>query len=89
MWLSDSWYYKNIDKIEPKLPSNIQFYNKNMRQIWKTRIEVKAKIIIYANAHKIAHIGINNQCKKIIDIANSNQEVEIDLINIELGKFDI
>ena len=45
---------------EPELLPYVRFYTNNMWQIQKTRIKVKANILVHANAHKVAQIAADN-----------------------------
>lgn len=76
-------------KCEPKLPPHIWFYAKNMCQMRKTKIEVRANITIYVDAREAIWLTVDDWCGKMTDIVNSNKEVDIDFTNIELIKFGI
>lgn len=60
MAIYKDFYWKIWLKYEPKLPAYIWFYAKNICQMQKTRIEVRANIAIFANACKAAWLAIDN-----------------------------
>lgn len=55
----------------------------------KTRIEVRANIIVYADAHKAAQFAVDKWCNEMTDMANSNREAGMDFISMELVEFRV
>lgn len=76
-------------KYKLRLLSYIQFYAQKLCQMQKTRIEVKADIIIYANAWDIAWLADDNWYDTIIDLVDSDSDDEVNFLNIKLVKFGV
>ena len=76
-------------KCELKLPSYVQFYAKNVCQMRKTRIEVKANIAARADACKTAQLVVDNWRNKTTDMTDSNGKAEINSTNVELAKYGV
>lgn len=76
-------------KYEPKLSLYVQFYAKNVYQMWKARIEVRANIASFADVRKATWLVVNNWRNETTDIAKSNGKAKIDPTNVELVEFGI
>ncbi len=55
----------------------------------KTRIEVRANIVVYVHVCKTARIAVDNWCNKTTDMVNSNKEAEINPTNSQWVKLSI
>ena len=55
----------------------------------KMKIEIRTNIAVYADAHKTTQLAVDDWFDKTIDIANSNEEAEIDLTNVKLAEFGV
>ena len=76
-------------KYESRLPAHVRFYAKNVCQIRKTRIEVRADIAAYADARKAAQLAVDNWGNETTDMADNNRKAKINSANVELVKFGI
>lgn len=55
----------------------------------KTKIKIRANLIVLADACKAAPLEVRNKCNNLVDVAKNNGETEIDFPNIRLVKFGI
>lgn len=76
-------------KCEPTLPSHVKFYAQNICQMRKTRIEVKTDIIARADAREAARLAADDWCDETTNMADINDEVDINSANIDLGEFGV
>ena len=76
-------------KYEPRLPAHVRFYIRNVCQMRKTKIEVRADIAARADARKAAWLAVDNWGDKTTDLADSNGEAKINSANIELVEFGV
>lgn len=61
-----------------------------MCQIRKTRIEIKANLVTYADACKAVKIAVDNWYNNLLDIANNSEDkTDVDFANIDLAQFGI
>lgn len=55
----------------------------------KTRIKVKANIIVHGDACEVARFTVDDQHNKTIDITDSNNEINTDSTNVNLVEFGV
>ena len=82
-------YWQIWIKYEPRLPLYIQFYAKNVCQMRKTRLEVKADLTIRVNTYETAQLEVKNRCNNLSDMVDNNGEAKIDSSNMRLVEFGI
>ena len=72
------------------MPSYIKFYILNICQIRKSRIEIKASLVVNANAREAAMLTANNWYDTTVDIIrDSNNESDNDYAKIDLLEYEI
>ncbi len=76
-------------KCEPRLPPHIRFYAKNVCQMWKTRIEVRADLAAHADAREAARLEVEDGRDDLSDVADNDGKSEIDFPNVGLVEFGI
>lgn len=76
-------------KCEPTLPSHVKFYTQNIYQMRKTRIEVRADIVAHADTCEGARLTTDDWQDETIDMADSNNEADINCANVDLVKFGV
>ncbi len=76
-------------KCEPRLPPYIRFYTKNVCQMRKTRIEVRADLAARVDAREAARLKVKDGRDDLFDVADNNVEAEINPPNVGLVEFGI
>ncbi len=85
----EEFYWRVWVKCEPKLSFHIPFYTKNVCQMQKTRIEIRANIDTCTDARKAAQLTIDDLRNEITDMVDSNKKAEIVSTNVKLAKFGV
>lgn len=67
----------------------VKFHAQNICQMRKTRIEVKANIITYADACEVVRLVANDWHTMTINMANKNDETIINFVNVNLVEFKV